>query len=1007
MEACIWWFLLRVLRLRVQVSALRLLVRICWHTVTSYSGIVHFSSSDSQAVLPANAGLTNGVGSFSVTLKTAGSQTLTATDTVTSSITGSASVLVTAASDGGLHLVVSAPGSAVAGSSFSVTVTCEDLYGNTVTSYSGIVHFSSSDSQAVLPANAGLTNGVGSFSVTLKTAGSQTLTATDTVTSSITGSASVLVTAASDGGLHLVVSAPGSAVAGSSFSVTVTCEDLYGNTVTSYSGIVHFSSSDSQAVLPANAGLTNGVGSFSVTLKTAGSQTLTATDTVTSSITGSASVLVTAASDGGLHLVVSAPGSAVAGSSFSVTVTCEDLYGNTVTSYSGIVHFSSSDSQAVLPANAGLTNGVGSFSVTLKTAGSQTLTATDTVTSSITGSASVLVTAASDGGLHLVVSAPGSAVAGSSFSVTVTCEDLYGNTVTSYSGIVHFSSSDSQAVLPANAGLTNGVGSFSVTLKTAGSQTLTATDTVTSSITGSASVLVTAASDGGLHLVVSAPGSAVAGSSFSVTVTCEDLYGNTVTSYSGIVHFSSSDSQAVLPANAGLTNGVGSFSVTLKTAGSQTLTATDTVTSSITGSASVLVTAASDGGLHLVVSAPGSAVAGSSFSVTVTCEDLYGNTVTSYSGIVHFSSSDSQAVLPANAGLTNGVGSFSVTLKTAGSQTLTATDTVTSSITGSASVLVTAASDGGLHLVVSAPGSAVAGSSFSVTVTCEDLYGNTVTSYSGIVHFSSSDSQAVLPANAGLTNGVGSFSVTLKTAGSQTLTATDTVTSSITGSASVVVSAASGGATNFGVSGFPNPTNAGSAGTVTVTAKDAYGNTVTNYAGIVRITSSDGKAVLPLNAALTNGVGSFIVTLKTVGSQLITATDTVTSTITGSQNGITVNGASLDHITISPINAVIAAGGSQAYSVEGFDQFNNDLGSVTLIATFTVNGGSISGNLVTEIYAGSYNIAAFVNGKSVTTFLIVTPVLLIILLLVQKLRQSQQVVRRPISLQDLTYLATV
>ena len=194
------------------------------------------------------------------------------------------------------------------------------------------------------------------------------------------------------------------------------------------------------------------------------------------------------------------------------------------------------------------------------------------------------------------------------------------------------------------------------------------------------------------------------GSGFSVTVTCEDLYGNTVTSYSGIVHFSSSDSQAVLPANAGLTNGVGSFSVTLKTAGSQTLTATDSVTSSITGSASVLVTAASDGGLHLVVSAPGSAVAGSSFSVTVTCEDLYGNTVTSYSGIVHFSSSDSQAVLPANAGLTNGVGSFSVTLKTAGSQTLTATDTVTSSITGSASVLVTAASDGGLHLVVSAPG---------------------------------------------------------------------------------------------------------------------------------------------------------------------------------------------------------------------------------------------------------------------------------------------------------------
>ena len=335
--------------------------------------------------MPANSGLTNGVGSFSVTLKTAGSQTITATDTVTSSITGSASVVVTAASGGAIHLVVSAPASAVAGSSFSVTVTAEDLYDNTVTGYSGTVHFTSSDAQAVLPANSGLTNGVGSFSVTLKTAGSQTITATDTVTSSITGSASVVVTAASGGAIHLVVSAPASAVAGSSFSVTVTAEDLYDNTVTGYSGTVHFTSSDAQAVLPANSGLTNGVGSFSVTLKTAGSQTITATDTVTSSITGSASVVVTAASGGAIHLVVSAPASAVAGSSFSVTVTAEDLYDNTVTGYSGTVHFTSSDAQAVLPANSSLTSGVGSFSVTLKTAGSQTVTATDTVTSSITG----------------------------------------------------------------------------------------------------------------------------------------------------------------------------------------------------------------------------------------------------------------------------------------------------------------------------------------------------------------------------------------------------------------------------------------------------------------------------------------------------------------------------------------------------------------------------------------------------------------------------------------------
>ena len=73
-----------------------------------------------------------------------------------------------------------------------------------------------------------------------------------------------------------------------------------------------------------------------------------------------------------------------------------------------------------------------------------------------------------------------------------------------------------------------------------------------------------------------------------------------------------------------------------------------------------------------------------------------------------------------------------------------------------------------------------------------------------------------------------------------------------------------------------NPVTAGAAGSVTVTAMDAYGNVVTGYTGTVAITSSDGQAVLPPNAVLTNGVGSFSVTLETAGSQSITATDTVT-----------------------------------------------------------------------------------------------------------------------------------
>ena len=58
-----------------------------------------------------------------------------------------------------------------------------------------------------------------------------------------------------------------------------------------------------------------------------------------------------------------------------------------------------------------------------------------------------------------------------------------------------------------------------------------------------------------------------------------------------------------------------------------------------------------------------------------------------------------------------------------------------------------------------------------------------------------------------------------------------------------------GSASTLAVSGFPSPAIAGAAGSVTVTAKDAYGNTATGYVGTVKITSSDGKAVLPANYA--------------------------------------------------------------------------------------------------------------------------------------------------------------
>src|SRR5205814_3810038 len=87
--------------------------------------------------------------------------------------------------------------------------------------------------------------------------------------------------------------------------------------------------------------------------------------------------------------------------------------------------------------------------------------------------------------------------------------------------------------------------------------------------------------------------------------------------------------------------------------------------------------------------------------------------------------------------LTNGVGSFSVVLKTAGTETVTATDTVTSSISGSASLTVNAAA--GNHYSLTVPPTATVNTPFTIRLVAQDAFNNTVKNYTGTAHFATSD----------------------------------------------------------------------------------------------------------------------------------------------------------------------------------------------------------------------------------------------------------------------------
>lgn len=86
------------------------------------------------------------------------------------------------------------------------------------------------------------------------------------------------------------------------------------------------------------------------------------------------------------------------------------------------------------------------------------------------------------------------------------------------------------------------------------------------------------------------------------------------------------------------------------------------------------------------VTAPANAKVGEPVSFTVTALTSAGQVASEFSGSVHFTSSDGSAVLPGDATLTNGTGTFSATLNSAGNRTITATSGAATGTSGSIAV---------------------------------------------------------------------------------------------------------------------------------------------------------------------------------------------------------------------------------------------------------------------------------------------------------------------------------
>ena len=161
--------------------------------------------------------------------------------------------------------------------------------------------------------------------------------------------------------------------------------------------------------------------------------------------------------------------------------------------------------------------------------------------------------------------------------------------------------------------------------------------------------------------------------------------------------------------------------------------------------------------------------------------DASNNTFTGYTGTIHFTSTDGQAVLPANYTFVAGDGGShtftnGVTLKTAGTQTVSVNDTVTTSKTGTSGNIVVPAGAATQLVLSGATTNLTQGATRQFTATAKDAFGNTDPNYTATVTFAQTGGSGTVTGLGTSTAaaGVATKTVTGNHAGSVTLQASST-----------------------------------------------------------------------------------------------------------------------------------------------------------------------------------------------------------------------------------------
>ncbi len=758
---------------------------------------------------------------------------------------------------------------------------------------------------------------------------------------------------------HFSVTAPATATAGTMFNLTVTALTAANTTATGYTGTVHFTSSDTKAVLPSNSALLNGVITLPAVLNTAGMQTITATDTVTASITGTSGTITvtgvgpspalaitkthtgnfTQGQHSAQYTVTVSNGANGAATSGTVTVTDTALSAlaqdfaasfsgtsnpNGVWSYGQFVESTSTftllPGQNAASPTCGLPywSGTGYPYVAANNSGATISCGTVTIPNDTLWMHPMNM-AGTDSDVRFTAPASGTyEITGSfvSLDTTTTLDSILVNGTPVFSTFI-CNPGNGQTCQP-----TNTRAPFSVV------KTLSAGNTV--------DFIVNCCSGPDQTFLFDSTGLAGAIDSNLTGLSLVSMFGtgwtcgppnpaNTCTRSDALAPGASYPPITVL-VNVGVNATSPQVNtVSVSGGGSATANASDSTVITPAPSAQLTITKTHTGNFTqgqqgaqyslTVANSPGTTPTTGTVAVTETAPS--GLTLVSMAGTGWTCGGANPANVCTRSDVLAGGASYPViTVNVNVAADATSPQVNMAGVTGggsapanaSDSTVIESASTAATHFSVTAPANATSGTAFNVTVTALTATNATATGYTGTVHFTSSDGAAVLPANSTLTNGVGTFQATLNTVGNQTITATDTVTMTITGA-----------------SGTINVSTAATEQLIVQTAGTGTGTVTGNGINCVSGSANACMASLPagtqvvLTQAVTNG-STFAgwngaPTMCTVAGATCTFTmpasaETVTATFTAAA-------ATLKSIAVTPANPTEPINSSVQFTATG------------------------------------------------------------------------------------------